>query len=213
MPGSRSCATNCATPRTLLVGASGHSAAGRGAWVLYAEGKRYDALNAMSAAADAEEQDRKTSVTPGRAPAARELYASCCSIAQRPGRAAAFEATLKTKRTNLWCLCRLRQGRRKIGDRQGLEYSEKIVASAGGADKPGPRSRMRARRWRSAEGAREHQGSSSCEHCFANRVQRACCPAGAQSLQVIGYSGYLGEWELPKSRKRPPATSSNISGR
>ena len=43
------------------------------AWVLYAEGKRNDALNAMSAAADAEDKIEKHPVTPGVPKPAREL--------------------------------------------------------------------------------------------------------------------------------------------
>ena len=44
------------------------------AWVLYAEGKYDDALNAMSAAADAEDKTEKHPVTPGVPKPARELY-------------------------------------------------------------------------------------------------------------------------------------------
>src|SRR3982074_1786991 len=44
------------------------------AWLLYAEGKRDDALNAMSAAADAEDKTEKHPVTPGVPKPARELY-------------------------------------------------------------------------------------------------------------------------------------------
>src|SRR6195256_5700141 len=44
------------------------------AWVLYAEGKQNDALNAMSAAADAEDKTEKHPVTPGVPKPARELY-------------------------------------------------------------------------------------------------------------------------------------------
>ena len=38
-------------------------------------------------------------------------------------------------------------------------------------------------------------------------------PAGAQSLQVIGYSGYLGEWELTATvTENAPLLSSEFSG-
>jgi hypothetical protein len=46
------------------------------AWLLYAEGKREAALNAMRAAADAEDRTEKAAVTPGPLPPARELYAA-----------------------------------------------------------------------------------------------------------------------------------------
>jgi hypothetical protein len=44
------------------------------AWVLYAEGKKDDALKAMSEAADAEDRTEKHPVTPGVRKPARELY-------------------------------------------------------------------------------------------------------------------------------------------
>jgi tetratricopeptide (TPR) repeat protein len=44
------------------------------AWVLHAEGKFDEALKAMSAAADAEDQTEKHVVTPGPLAPARELY-------------------------------------------------------------------------------------------------------------------------------------------
>ena len=45
------------------------------AWVLYAEGKYDDALNAMSAAADAEDKTEKHPVTPGVPKPARSFMA------------------------------------------------------------------------------------------------------------------------------------------
>jgi tetratricopeptide (TPR) repeat protein len=44
------------------------------AWVLYAEGKYDEALNAMSAAAEAEDKTDKHPVTPGPLAPAREIY-------------------------------------------------------------------------------------------------------------------------------------------
>ena len=46
------------------------------AWVLYAQGKYDDALNAMSVAANAEDKTEKHPVTPGVPTPARELYAA-----------------------------------------------------------------------------------------------------------------------------------------
>ena len=66
------------------------------AWVAFAEGKRDDALKAMSAAADAEDKTEKSVVTPGPLVPARELYgamliesgmakeASCCNGVGEP---------------------------------------------------------------------------------------------------------------------------------
>ena len=66
------------------------------AWVLYAEGKYDDALNAMSAAADAEDKTEKHPVTPGAPKPARELYGVMLLERGMPKEAlAAFEATLK----------------------------------------------------------------------------------------------------------------------
>src|SRR6201747_1290937 len=52
---------------------------------------------------------------------------------------------------------------------------------------------MRARHWRSAEGAREQFVRILLLPIMFSAL---ATPAGAQSLQVLGYSGYLGEWEL-----------------
>jgi Tfp pilus assembly protein PilF len=66
------------------------------AWMLHAEGKYDDALNAMSAAADAEDQTEKHPVTPGVPTPARELYGQML-LERGMAREAlvAFEATLK----------------------------------------------------------------------------------------------------------------------
>jgi tetratricopeptide (TPR) repeat protein len=106
------------------------------AWVLYAEGKRDDALNAMSAAADAEDKSEKHPVTPGVPQPARELYGVMLLESGNARDAlAAFEATLKKEPNRLGAYVGAAKAAEKSGDKaKAREYSEKIVAIAGGAD-------------------------------------------------------------------------------
>jgi hypothetical protein len=106
------------------------------AWVLYAEGKRDDALNAMSAAADAEDKTEKHPVTPGGPQPARELYGVMLLDSGNARDAlAAFEATLKKEPNRLGAYAGSAKAAERSGDKaKALEYSEKIVAIAGGAD-------------------------------------------------------------------------------
>ena len=106
------------------------------AWVLYAEGKRDDALNAMRAAADAEDKTEKHPVTPGVPQPARELYGVMLLESGNAREAlAAFEATLKKEPNRLGAYVGSAKAAERSGDKaKALEYSEKIVAIAGGAD-------------------------------------------------------------------------------
>jgi hypothetical protein len=107
------------------------------AWVLYAEGKRDDALNAMSAAADAEDKTEKHPVTPGVPTPARELYGVMLLENGNAKEAlSAFEATLTKEPNRLGAYVGAAKAAEKSGDKaKALAYSEKIVAIAGGADK------------------------------------------------------------------------------
>jgi tetratricopeptide (TPR) repeat protein len=107
------------------------------AWVLYAEGKHDDALNAMSAAADAEDKTEKHPVTPGVPKPARELYGVMLLENGNAKEAlTAFEATLNKEPNRLGAYAGAAKAAEKSGDKaKALEYSEKIVAIAGGADK------------------------------------------------------------------------------
>jgi tetratricopeptide (TPR) repeat protein len=70
------------------------------AWVLYAEGKREEALKAMGAAADAEDKTEKHPVTPGVPRPARELYGVMLLESGMAGEAlAAFEQAEKADPT------------------------------------------------------------------------------------------------------------------
>ena len=107
------------------------------AWVLYAEGKRDEALSAMSAAADAEDKTEKHPVTPGVPKPARELYGEMLLESGMAREAlAAFEATLKKEPNRLGATVDAARAAEKAGDSaKAREYYEKVVAIAGGADK------------------------------------------------------------------------------
>ena len=69
---------------------------GAQAWVMFAEGKKAEALAAMSAVSDAEDKTDKSAVTPGPLAPARELYGFMLLEAGRAREAlAAFEAVTK----------------------------------------------------------------------------------------------------------------------
>jgi Tetratricopeptide repeat len=107
------------------------------AWVLYAEGKQDDALNAMSAAADAEDKTEKHPVTPGVPKPARELYGVMLLESGKPAEAlAAFEATLKKEPNRLGAYVGAAKAAEKAGDNaKAQEYYKKVVTIAGDADK------------------------------------------------------------------------------
>jgi Tfp pilus assembly protein PilF len=105
--------------------------------VLYAEGKRDDALAAMSAAADAEDKTEKHPVTPGVPKPARELYGAMLLESGKPAEAlAAFEATLSKEPNRLGATVGAAKAAEKAGDNaKAQEYYKKVVAIAGDADK------------------------------------------------------------------------------
>jgi tetratricopeptide (TPR) repeat protein len=106
------------------------------AWVLYAEGKTDDALNAMSAAADAEDKTDKHQVTPGVPKPARELYGVMLLERGKPAEAlAAFEATIKKEPNRLGAYVGAAKAAEKAGDNaKAEEYYKKVVSIAGDAD-------------------------------------------------------------------------------
>jgi predicted Zn-dependent protease len=107
------------------------------AWVLYAEGKREDALTAMSAAADAEDKTEKHPVTPGVPKPARELYGVMLLESGKPSEALlAFEATLKKEPNRLGATVGAAKAAEKAGDNaKAQEYYKQVVTIAGDADK------------------------------------------------------------------------------
>jgi tetratricopeptide (TPR) repeat protein len=106
------------------------------AWMLYAEGKHDDALNAMSTAADAEDKTEKHPVTPGVPKPARELYGVMLLETGKPREALiAFEATLKKEPNRLGAYVGAATAAEKAGDKAKAEgYYGKVVAIAGDAD-------------------------------------------------------------------------------
>ena len=106
------------------------------AWLLYAEGEYDDALNAMSAAADAEDKTEKHPVTPGVPKPARELYGVMLLERGKANEAlAAFEATLKKEPNRLGAYVGAAKAAEKSGDSvKARAYYEKVVAIGASAD-------------------------------------------------------------------------------
>ena len=106
------------------------------AWALYAEGKRDEALKAMSAAADAEDRTEKHPVTPGVTKPARELYGAMLLESGMPREAlAAFEATLRKEPNRLGATVGAASAAEQAGDPdKARDYYAKVVAIAGDAD-------------------------------------------------------------------------------
>ena len=105
-----------------------------GAWVLQAEGKRDEALAALSAAADAEDRTEKSIVTPGPLAPARELYAA---ILLERGRArealAAFETALAKEPNRYHGLAGAARAAEAAGDKATARtYYEKLLSLVGG---------------------------------------------------------------------------------
>ena len=106
------------------------------AWLLYAEGKRDDALGAMSAAADAEDKTEKHPVTPGVPRPARELYGvMLLENGNAKDAITAFEATLKKEPNWLGAYVGAAIAAEKSGDNaKAREYYKKVVEIADAAD-------------------------------------------------------------------------------
>src|SRR5450631_4386670 len=106
------------------------------AWVLYAEGKRDDALKAMSAAADAEDKTEKHPVTPGVPRPARELFGVMLLESGNAREAlAAFETTLKKEPNRLGAYLGAAKAAETAGESaKAQEYYGKVVAIADAAD-------------------------------------------------------------------------------
>jgi Tfp pilus assembly protein PilF len=110
------------------------------AWILNAAGKHDEALRAMSAAADAEDQTNKHVITPGPLAPARELYGEMLLERGMSKEALAAFETSKAKEPN-----RLRgflgagQAAEKLGDSVTAKANyEKAVALAAGSDSVRP---------------------------------------------------------------------------
>jgi tetratricopeptide (TPR) repeat protein len=105
------------------------------AWLLHAEGKFDEALNAMSAAADAEDKTEKAPVTPGPLAPARELYGFMLLERGMTKEAlAAFEATKAKEPNRFLGFAGAAQAAEKLGDKAAAKANyEKLVALANGS--------------------------------------------------------------------------------
>jgi tetratricopeptide (TPR) repeat protein len=103
------------------------------AWVLYAEGKKDEALKAMSDAADAEDRTEKHPVTPGVPKPARELYGEMLLDSGNAKDAlVAFEATLKKEPNRLGAFVGAGKAAAQLGDTaKARDYFGKVVEQAG----------------------------------------------------------------------------------
>jgi Tetratricopeptide repeat len=107
------------------------------AWIHEAEGNRDKALEAMSAAADAEDRTEKHPVTPGVPKPARELYGVMLLERGMAKEAlAAFEATLKKEPNRLGAYLGAARAAEAAGDTaKARDYYKKVVGIAARADK------------------------------------------------------------------------------
>jgi hypothetical protein len=103
------------------------------AWLLYAEGKKNEALKAMSDAADAEDRTEKHPVTPGVPKPARELYGEMLLDSTNAKDAlTAFEATLKKEPNRLGALTGAARAAAQLSDAsKARDYFGKVVEQAG----------------------------------------------------------------------------------
>jgi len=110
------------------------------AWVLYAEGKYDDALKAMSAAADAEDNSEKSPVTPGPLTPARELYGSMLLDRGMAKEAlSAFEATKAKEPNRFNGYAGAAKAAQALGDTAKAKANyEKLIALASGPDSDRP---------------------------------------------------------------------------
>src|SRR4029079_15316147 len=110
------------------------------AWVQYAEGKQDEALNTMSAAADAEDKTEKHPVTPGPLAPARELYGAMLLDRGKANEAfAAYEAVLKKEPNRLAAFVGATNSANAVGDQaKPREYAAQIARLTADADASRP---------------------------------------------------------------------------
>jgi len=103
---------------------------------LHAEGKHDEGLNAMRAAADAEDKTEKHVITPGPLAPARELYGFMLLDRGMAKEAlAAFEATKAKEPNRFQAYAGAARAAEKLGDKQQARTNyEKLVALTANAD-------------------------------------------------------------------------------
>jgi tetratricopeptide (TPR) repeat protein len=110
------------------------------AWLLKAEGKADEALEAMRAAADAEDRTEKAPITPGPLAPARELQASMLLELGKPQDAlAAFELTMKKEPNRLNGFVGAATAAEQLGDKEKAKaYYRQLVTMIGEAKSERP---------------------------------------------------------------------------
>jgi tetratricopeptide (TPR) repeat protein len=110
------------------------------AWVLHAEGKKKEALVAMSAAADAEDKTEKAAVTPGPLAPARELYGEMLLEDDMGKEAlAAFEATKAKEPNRFRAFAGAAKAAEKLDDRASAKANyEQLIKLVGEAPSDRP---------------------------------------------------------------------------
>src|SRR5262249_33811111 len=110
------------------------------AWMLYAEGKYDDALNLLSAAAEAEDKTEKHPVTPGPLAPARELYgAMLLDRGMTKEALAAYEAVLKKEPNRLAAYVGAAKASAKGGEAaKAKQYTAKVLTLTKDADTKRP---------------------------------------------------------------------------
>jgi hypothetical protein len=106
------------------------------AWVLHAEGKYDDALQAMGAAADAEDRTEKHPVTPGTPIPARELYGAMLLDRGTAREAlAAFEATMKKEPNRFDDIAGAARAAERLSDKaKAKDYYQRLTTIASNPD-------------------------------------------------------------------------------
>src|SRR5215813_5809817 len=110
------------------------------AWVLYAQGRHDEALQAMSAAADAEDKTEKHVVTPGPLAPARELYGFMLLDRGKTAEAlAAFEATIAKEPNRLKAIAGAGEASARLGDKaKAKDYYQRLATLGREADSERP---------------------------------------------------------------------------
>jgi tetratricopeptide (TPR) repeat protein len=110
------------------------------AWVLYAEAKYDEGLNAMSAAADAEDKTEKHVITPGPLAPARELYGFMLLDRGMAREAlAAFEATKAKEPNRLHAFAGAAKAAEALGDKEAARQNcQQLVTLTASADSERP---------------------------------------------------------------------------
>ncbi|MGH9744763.1 MAG: hypothetical protein ACRD59_01480 [Candidatus Acidiferrales bacterium] len=110
------------------------------AWLVWADGRRVDALRQMRCAADHEDSTDKHAVTPGVVVPARELLGEMLLEADQPAQALVeFEATLRTAPNRFNTLAGAARSAQLLGDREKAKsYYSRLLVNCGPAsgDRP-----------------------------------------------------------------------------